>query len=86
MAAYIRERLEDDMVVAFTADHCTPVDAGDHTGDPVPLTIYTQGLVQDRCQSFNEADCAYGRLGRLRGCDLLPVLMDMANRSTKFGA
>ncbi|MGE4275488.1 MAG: 2,3-bisphosphoglycerate-independent phosphoglycerate mutase [Candidatus Methanomethylophilaceae archaeon] len=85
-AARIREDLDDDMVVAFTADHCTPVEAGDHTGDPVPLTIYTGGLVQDRCQAFNEADCAYGRLGRLRGSDLLPMLMDLANRSVKFGA
>lgn len=86
MAAHLRAKMTDNMVIAFTADHCTPVESGDHTGDPVPLTIYTTGLVEDRCEAFNEADCAYGRLGRIRGSDLLPILMDLANRSHKFGA
>ncbi len=86
MAGVIRKGLREDMVVAFTADHSTPVETGDHTGDPVPLTIYTGNMVQDRCEAYNEADCAYGRLGRLRGHDLIPIMMDLANRSPKYGA
>ena len=86
MAAHLRSNMTDDMVIAFTADHCTPVEVGDHTGDPVPLTIYTTGLVEDRCMAFNESDCAHGRLGRIRGLNLLPILMDLAKRSIKFGA
>ncbi len=86
MFAYIRERMPEDLVVAMTADHSTPVAVGDHSGDPVPLTVYSRHMVRDSCKSYNEADCGEGRLGRIRGKDLLPIIMDMANRSEKFGA
>ncbi len=86
MFSHIRERMPDDLVVAMTADHSTPVSVGDHSGDPVPLTIHSRHMVRDSCTAFNEADCGEGRLGRIRGKDLLPIVMDMANRSEKFGA
>lgn len=86
MAGFIKDNMTDDMVILFTADHCTPVDIGDHTGDPVPVTIYTKDMVVDDATEFNEVGCARGRLGRLRGSDLLPICLDLANRSEKFGA
>lgn len=86
MAGFFRENLTDDIVIMFTADHCTPVDIGDHTGDPVPVCIYSNEIVVDEAVEFNEVGCARGRLGRIRGHDLLPICMDLANRSEKYGA
>lgn len=86
MFGMLRTALPEDVVIALTADHSTPVSVGDHSGDPVPLTIYSRTIVRDDVSAFNEADCGRGRLGRLRGKDLLPILMDLANRSEKFGA
>jgi 2,3-bisphosphoglycerate-independent phosphoglycerate mutase len=43
-------------------------------------------MVRDTNASFDEESCAHGGLGRLRGKDLLPILIDKAGRSEKFGA
>jgi 2,3-bisphosphoglycerate-independent phosphoglycerate mutase len=86
MAGFIRREMKDDLVIVFTADHCTPVDLGDHTGDPVPVTIYSKGILTDGSEKYSETGCARGRLGRIRGSDILPICMDLANRSEKFGA
>lgn len=86
MAGYFRENLPEDTVIAFTADHSTPCQTGDHSADPVPLTIYTPGTVIDDAEEYSETGCAKGRLGRIRGHDILSIMMDMANRTEKFGA
>ncbi len=86
MAGVIRGQMPEDSVVAFMADHSTPIEVRDHSGDPVPLLIYCQGMVRDANASYDEASCAHGGLGRLRGKDVLPILIDKAGRSEKFGA
>jgi len=82
----LRKGLPSDVHLALTADHSTPCCAKDHTGDPVPLAIYGPNVRSDNVKSFGERACALGGLGRLRGTDLLPVLLDLAGRTQKFGA
>ena len=78
--------MSDDLVIAFTADHCTPIEVGDHSGDPVPVMVYCRSIVKDQVKEYNEAACSQGGLGRIRGKDLMPILLDKANRSEKYGA
>jgi 2,3-bisphosphoglycerate-independent phosphoglycerate mutase len=82
----LRKDLPEDAHFALTADHSTPCCAKDHTGDPVPLAIYGRHVRTDGVQTFGERACAGGGLGRLRGTDLLQVMLDLAGRSEKFGA
>jgi 2,3-bisphosphoglycerate-independent phosphoglycerate mutase len=82
----VKRDLPDVAYLALTADHSTPCCVKDHTGDPVPLVIYGKGVRTDRVRTFDEIACAEGGLGRLRGVDLLPVLMDLTGRAEKFGA
>ena len=86
MAGFMRQNLPADVVVAFVADHCTPIELQDHSGDPVPLTIYCEGMVRDTGATFDEAAASQGGLGRIRGKDIMPILYDKAGRSEKFGA
>jgi 2,3-bisphosphoglycerate-independent phosphoglycerate mutase len=86
MAEVLRSGLPEGAVIAFCADHCTPVGRTDHSGDPVPLTIYSENTIKDGVQSDDEVFCAKGAVGRIRGKDLLPILLDKADRSEKFGA
>ncbi|MEM0449510.1 MAG: 2,3-bisphosphoglycerate-independent phosphoglycerate mutase [Methanomassiliicoccales archaeon] len=86
MAGILRQGLSQDVVIAFMADHCTPIEVGDHTGDPVPFMIYCKGIVPDTNTRFDEGSCSQGGLGRIRGMDVLPILLDKAGRSEKFGA
>ena len=82
----VRKGLPEGAFLALTADHSTPCCVKDHTGDPVPLVIYGKGVRPDKVRTFDEIACAGGGLGRLRGVDLLPILLDLAGRSEKFGA
>lgn len=86
VAKVLREGLPEGAAIAFCADHCTPVTRMDHSGDPVPLTIYSETSIKDRVNSYDEVSCASGGLGRIRGRDLLPILVDKVDRSEKFGA
>ncbi len=71
---------------AFTGDHSTPVTVKNHSGDPLPLIIKGDEVRVDHVTSYGERSCATGGLGRIRGSDLLNVLMNLAKRTEKFGA
>lgn len=86
MAKYIKDNVPENTVVVFTADHSTPCVLGDHSGDPVPITVYTENIVRDSACEFNESGCAQGSMGRIHGFDIVPICMDLANRTEKYGA
>lgn len=86
MAGYLRDNLPRDLVLVLTADHSTPCSVLDHSGDPVPITIYTHGIVVDNATNFSESGCSVGSIGRIRGLDIIPICMDLANRTEKYGA
>lgn len=76
-----------EAVVAVTGDHATPpVPALIHSGDPVPLIVAGPGVRPDRVRRFGELDCAEGLLGRLWGSDLMPVLLNAADRPLFLGS
>ena len=75
-----------DIYFILTADHSTPISVMDHTGDPVPLVINGPEIRVDDVVSFNERSTYKGGLCRIRGSDIMNILMDLMNKSTKFGA
>ncbi len=77
---------KEDLVIAVTGDHTTPVTKGDHSGDPVPLLLVAPDIRVDWTVKFDEMEAARGSLGRIKGFDIMPVLMDLSNRAHKFGA
>lgn len=86
VAGYLYDNMPEDLVIVFTADHSTPCTVMDHSADPVPITIYSDDVVSDEAVKFSESGCAVGSLGRIRGFDIVPICMDLANRSEKYGA
>ncbi len=74
-------------IVCITGDHATPASPGViHSGDPVPLLVAGPGVRADRVDCFGEADFAGGILGHLRGPDLMPVLLNAADRPLFLGS
>jgi len=65
-------------LVAVTADHATPCALKAHSDDPVPLLISGATLEPEGALTFGESECARGQLGRIRGPDLLPMLVRLA--------
>ncbi|MCC7549911.1 MAG: 2,3-bisphosphoglycerate-independent phosphoglycerate mutase [Methanobacterium sp.] len=76
----------EDLYFILTADHSTPISVMDHTGDPVPLVIKGPDVRVDQVDEFNERAATSGGMCRIRGNDIMNILMDLMNRSTKFGA
>lgn len=68
------------------SDHTTPCSVGDHTGDVVPVLIAGPEVRSDMVKNFSERACAAGGLGRIRGMDIMPILLDLLNKTEKFGA
>jgi len=76
-----------DEVVCVTGDHATPTSPEViHSGDPVPFVLAGPGVRADAVTSFGELDCAQGLLGHLTGADVMPVLLNAADRPLFLGA
>ena len=86
MMAVLKADLGPDVVIAGTADHSTPVSLKDHSGDPVPVVVFGEGVRVDDVTKFDELSAAKGGLGRILGRDLMSILLNVANRAEKYGA
>lgn len=86
MVGQIVAEMGSDLILAVTADHSTPCEVGDHTGDPVPLLIWGAGQRGDEVSQFHERSVHGGALGRRLGRDLVPMLTNLMLVQEKFGA
>ena len=77
--------LEDTTYVVLTADHTTSVRTGKHEGDPVPVALAGPEVRVDDVARFDEVSCARGGLCRLKGKDLMPILMGLLGKVKRFG-
>jgi 2,3-bisphosphoglycerate-independent phosphoglycerate mutase len=82
-------QLKEDWVIAITADHATPSTVGVgkamHAGEPVPITIMGAHVLTDGVEKFSERAVTQGGLGQIFGKDLMPILMNYADRLGNFG-
>jgi 2,3-bisphosphoglycerate-independent phosphoglycerate mutase len=72
--------------LAVTADHTTSSLTKNHEGDSVPLAITGPYVRSDDVEEYDERACAKGGLNRIRGVDLMPILMNLMGKTKKFGA
>jgi 2,3-bisphosphoglycerate-independent phosphoglycerate mutase len=79
--------LGSQAIVCVTGDHATPAYPDViHSGDPVPIVVAGPGVRADPVDSFGELDCSRGILGHLRGPDLMPLLLNAADRPLFLGS
>jgi 2,3-bisphosphoglycerate-independent phosphoglycerate mutase len=77
----------DRTIVCVTGDHATPTYPDViHSGDPVPFLLNGPGVRADAVERFGELDCAAGIFGQLRGPDMMPVLLNAADRPLFLGS
>ena len=77
----------DRAIVCVTGDHATPAfPEVIHSGDPVPFVVAGPGVRADRVREFGESTCVDGILGHLRGPDMMPVLLNAADRQLFLGS
>lgn len=87
MARHLLDHLDmDETYIAVTADHTTSLRERDHRGDPVPLAITGPDVRRDEVTAYGERSCAMGGIGRIRGVDLMPILMNYLGRVPLYGS
>lgn len=76
-----------DAVVCITGDHATPASAEViHAGDPVPFAVAGPGVRADSVRAFGEQNQCAGILGHITGRDMMPVLLNAADRPLFAGS
>jgi len=78
--------IPDECLLLICADHSTPCTIKDHSADPVPIIIHGDGVRVDDVHSYDEISCASGALCRITGGTLMPTLLDLINKTHKYGA
>jgi 2,3-bisphosphoglycerate-independent phosphoglycerate mutase len=87
MDSAVRGLPVDRAVVCVTGDHATPAFPDViHSGDPVPFVVAGPGVRADGVREFGESTCAEGIFGRLVGPDMMPVLLNAADRPLFLGS
>lgn len=83
---YLRGNLDmSNSHIAFTGDHTTPIQFGDHTSDPVPIVFSGPNVIPDEVNEFDERTVQKGGIGRISG-NVAPILFGYCNWLSKFGA
>jgi 2,3-bisphosphoglycerate-independent phosphoglycerate mutase len=87
MLGYVLNNIDlGSTYLAVTADHTTSSITRNHEGDPVPIAITGPYVRSDDVEEYDERACAKGGLNRIRGRDLMPILMNLIGKTKKFGA
>ncbi|MEM1756565.1 MAG: phosphoglycerate mutase, partial [Candidatus Bathyarchaeia archaeon] len=67
------------------ADHTTSLRLRRHTADPTPISIAYAEALRDDVQHYSEREALRGGLGRIKGIEVMPMLMNIIGRAEKFG-
>jgi 2,3-bisphosphoglycerate-independent phosphoglycerate mutase len=87
MVGYILDDVNlEETYIAITSDHASPLSVRNHSGDPVPVVILGPEVIRDSVEVFSERSCCMGGLGRIKGSDLIHILMNYLGKIKKFGA
>lgn len=87
MIGYIKENLNlYDCYLTVTADHSTPCEAMDHTGDGVPTIIAGWDVRKDGIMKTGERYFKQGSLNQLTANDVFMLQMDLMGFTQKLGS
>ncbi len=74
LIARVLQKAPAGTAYAVLPDHPVPLHSGKHTRTPVPVSIWKPGWTADGTPAFDEAACARGALGHLKGDGLMRLL------------
>ncbi len=71
-------------LIFVSGDHSTPCVKKEHSSDPVPLLFYGHNTRKD-IGGFTETEAALGTY-RIKGLDIMPIILDKLEIAKKYGA
>lgn len=81
----IEKEIGQPVIIALAADHSTPCERKEHSGDPVPVVISGKNIRRDRVDRYDEIACGEGGLGRINGAEFNCILLDYLEVTVKQG-
>ena len=72
-------------LVVLVSDHVTSCKLRAHTGDAVPVCFAGGNVVSDGVKCFSERLAYKGGLGRIRGKDIMPMVLNYMGKPEKLG-
>ncbi|MGC8608642.1 MAG: 2,3-bisphosphoglycerate-independent phosphoglycerate mutase [Thermoplasmata archaeon] len=78
-------QISDKTVISITGDHSTPCTVKDHSGDPVPIVFFSDGVLHDGADMFDEYHSSSGSL-RMTSNDVMNMLLELSDRAEKIGS
>ena len=66
-----------DINFAIMPDHPVPIELREHTTEPVPVAICGPTIVPDAVQNYGEHNSLTGRLGLLKGRQLMDIMLEI---------
>lgn len=85
LVGYLMDHRPDQTLIALCADHSTPCEKGEHSGEPVPILISGPGIRRDAVTIYDEVACASGAINRISGHDFVWSLLDYLEVIPKQG-
>jgi len=89
LLGYVMKKLENadvgNVIIALAADHSTPCERREHSGDPVPILISGKNIRKDQVEKYDEVSSAAGALCRIKAKDLFYTLLDYLEKTKKEG-
>ncbi|WP_270420417.1 2,3-bisphosphoglycerate-independent phosphoglycerate mutase [Acidaminococcus massiliensis] len=74
-----------NLILALAADHSTPCERREHSGDPVPIVVAGKNIRKDQVTEYDEIHGAQGGLNRMTGHMFFQFLMDYLEVVPKEG-
>jgi len=75
----------EDLMITVLPDHTTSSTSGHHTGDPVPMLMYSPTVRKDEVMRYDEFEAAKGSLHILKGRDIMPLILNYTDKAEEFG-
>lgn len=69
----------------MAADHSTPCERREHSGEPVPIVVAGRNIRRDTVTEYDEIHAAQGGLNRMSGHMFFNFLMDYLGAVPKEG-
>lgn len=85
LVGILMENRPENTIIALCADHSTPCEKGEHSGEPVPIVISGSGIRRDAVEKYDEVSCAAGAINRIKGREFVWTLLDYLEVVPKQG-
>jgi 2,3-bisphosphoglycerate-independent phosphoglycerate mutase len=82
---YLKKITDSNVIIAMAADHSTPCERKEHSGDPVPIVVSGRNIRKDKVTEYDEIHCAEGGLNRMNGRMFNHFLLDYLEVIPKRG-